>query len=229
MPLTVFPTHKFPFKSKDFDIDQALISGGTALNGDEDVVATDGGGRWFADLGDADHYSRDRVMLWRAFKSVIRYGAVPFIFPVCDIRHQPSRGRVRVPHSDGTSFSDETLYVSGDCEAQLTADAPLRATQITVAMLLGKPLIGGERFTIDHPNMRARCYQIGAVLDQTETTATFQFHPPLREAAPAGTEVDFNNPRCVMRLDGRMSAPLAGPRWATGSARFVEDFSGSYA
>lgn len=226
--MLVFPTWRFPFRSKDFDVDQALISGGRALNGDEDTIAADGGGRWFADLGDADLYSRDRVMLWRAFKSAIRYGAIPFVFPVCDIRHQPSNGPASVSHSDGSSFSDDSLYDSEDCTAELSAGAALRATQITLTMLLGKPLIGGERFTIDHPTMRHRCYQIGLVLAQTATTATVQFHPPLREAADAGAPVDFNSPRCVVKLDGAMPAPLSGPRWASGSVRFVEDFSGSY-
>lgn len=224
MPLLVFPTSRFPFRSKDFDIDQALLSGGTALNGEEDAIASDGGGRWFADLGDADLFTRDRVLLWRGFKSAIRYGAVPFVFPVCDIRHQPTKGRVSVPHSDGSSFSDDSLYGSGDCEAVTTADAVLRATQVSLELTTGKPVIGGERFTIDHPAMRHRCYQIGQVLSPT----TFQFHPPLREAVPAGTQVDFNNPRCVMRVDGAMPAPLAGPRWASSSARFVEDFRGNY-
>lgn len=226
--MLVFPTWRFPFRMKDFDVDQALLSGGQALNGDEDTIAADGGGRWFADLGDADLYTRDRVMLWRAFKSAIRYGAVPFVFPVCDIRHQPSNGPVSVSHSDGSSFSDDSLYDGADCVAELSADATLRATQISLAMTLGKPLIGGERFTIDHPTVRHRCYQIGLVLAQTESSATVQFHPPLREAAEAGTAVDFNNPRCVMKADGRLAAPLAGPRWASGSVRFVEDFSGSY-
>lgn len=226
--MLVFPSQRFKFQSKDFDIDQAMLSGGRALNGDEDTVLTDGGGRWFADLGDADHYSRDRVMLWRAFKSAIRYGADPFVFPVCDIRHQPTRGKQLVPHSDGTGFSDDTLYSGSDCDAELNLDAPLRATQISLNLTTGKPLIGGERFTIIHPAMRERCYQIGQIVEQGTGTAVVQFHPPLREAAPAGTEVDFINPRCVMRVDGRMAAPLSGPRWATGSARFVEDFTGDY-
>lgn len=227
--MLVFPAWRFPFKSKDFDIEQALVSGGTALNGTEDQIASDGGGKWYADLGDADLYSRDRVMLWRAFKSAISYGAAPFVFPVCDIRHQPTHGRSSVPHSDDSPFSDDSLYGAGDCSATVAVDAPLRATHITLNLTTGKPLIGGERFTIDHPTMRHRCYQIGRILDQTDTTATVQFHTPLREAAAAGTDVDFMSPRCVMRVDGRMSAPLSGPRWATGSVRFVEDFSGSYA
>lgn len=227
MALLVFPTWRFPFQSKDFDIEQALLSGGTALNGVDDTIASDGGGKWYADLGDA-LYSRDRVMLWRAFKSAIQYGALPFVFPVCDARHQPTMGRKWVPHSDGSPFSDDTLYASGDCTASLAADAALRATQITINMVLGKPLIGGERFAIDHPTMRHRCYQVGRIFDQTPTSATFQFHTPLREAAPAGTVIDFNSPRCVVRLSGAMSAPLAGPRWASGSVRFVEDFTGNY-
>lgn len=227
--MLIFPTWRFPFQLKDFDVEQALLSGGQAINGDEDVVAADGGGRWFADLGDASLYTRDRVMLWRAFKSAIRYGASPFVFPVCDIRHQPSNGGHSVSHSDGSSFSDDSLYEGEDCAAELSSGAALRATQITLTIELGKPLIGGERFTIDHPTMRHRCYQIGLITAQTESTAAVQFHPPLREAADAGEAVDFNNPRCVVRVDGSMSAPLAGPRWASGSVRFVEDFTGSYA
>jgi len=226
--MLVFPTWRFPFKSKEFDIAMATISGGTSLSGVEDVIATDGGGHWYADLGNADLYSRDRVMLWRAFKAALHGGVDAFIFPVCDIRHQPSRGRLLAPHSDGAGFSDETLYENGDCGAETTVDLPLRSTQATISMALGKPLIGGERFTINHPDHRARCYQIGQIFEQTETGARFQFHPPLREAVSAGTEVDFNDPRCVMRINGNMSAPLAGPRWATGSVSLVEDFRGVY-
>jgi hypothetical protein len=226
--MLVFPTWLYPFQSKDFDIDQAIMSGGIALNGVEDVIATDGGGSWYADLGNADQYTRSRVMTWRAFKSAIRYGADPFIFPVCDLRHQPSVSAHRVPHSDDTPFSDDSLYEGVDSDARLSANAALRSTQISISMALARPLIGGERFTINHPNMRDRCYQIGRIISLTSSTATFQFHPPLREGAATGEQLDFHNPRCVMRLDGAMRAPLAGPRWATGSARFVEDFSGSY-
>ncbi|KQX18427.1 MULTISPECIES: hypothetical protein [unclassified Sphingomonas] len=224
--MLVFPTWRFPFKSKDFDIDLSTISGGVALNGSEDMIATDGGGSWSADLGSADLYTRDRVMLWRAFKSALHGGIDPFVFPACDARHQPRAPSVLVPHSDGSPFSDATLYSGAD--GALTAGAALRATQIAISHSLAEPLIGGERFTIVHATMKDRCYQIGRILAQDSTSATIQFHPPLREATEADTSIDFTNPRCVMHLDGAMRAPLAGPRWATGSVRFVEDFSGSY-
>lgn len=230
MALLVFPTHFFGIYAKDVDIEQASVSGGVALNGDEDVIATDGGGRWTADMPDIALNRREKIMAWRGFKSATGGGIDPFVFPICDARHQPTLGRGRVPHSDGSSFSDDSLYASTDCTAELSADAALRATTISIAITaLGKPLIGGERFTIDHPTMRHRCYQIGRISAQTDEAATFQFHPPLREAAVSGTEVDFNDPRFVARIDGSMRAPLANPRFAAGAVRVVEDFTGSYA
>lgn len=226
--MLVLPTAFFGIYAKDVDIEQAATSGGVALNGNEDIIASDGGGRWYADMGDIALHRREKVMAWRAFKSALRGGVDPFVFPICDARHQPVQGRALTTHSDGTSFSDDSLYSQGDCSAELTADAALRATTITIAMTLGKPLIGGERFTIDHPTFRHRAYQIGQITAQTDESATLQFHPPLREAAPAGTEIDFNCPRFVAHIDGRMSAPLANPRFASGSIRIVEDFTGSY-
>jgi hypothetical protein len=229
MALPVFPTAFFGIYAKDVDIEQSTVSGGVALSGDEDLIVTDGGGRWYADLPDIALHRREKIMAWRAFKSLLGGGPGPFVFPICDARHQPTKGRTLVPHSDGTSFSDDTLYSQGDCEAALSADAALRATTITIEMALGKPLVGGERFSIDHPTKRHRAYQIGRILEQTDSSATFQFHPPLREAASAGTAIDFNCPRFVAHIDGRMTAPLANPRFAGAAARFVEDFSGSYA
>jgi hypothetical protein len=229
MALPVFPTAFFGIYAKDVDIEQSTVSGGVALSGDEDLIVTDGGGRWYADLPDIALHRREKIMAWRAFKSALGGGPGPFVFPICDARHQPTNGRILTTHSDGTSFSDDTLYSQGDCDAELSAGAALRATTISITMALGKPLIGGERFTIVHPTMGVRAYQIGRFSALTDAAATFNFHPPLREAATAGTKVDFNCPRFVARIDGRMSAPLANPRFAGAAARFVEDFSGSYA
>ncbi len=223
MGLLVFPTCFFGITAKDVDIFVASISGGRSLSGIEDRIATDGGGYWYADIGDAALRTRERIMTWRAFKSAIG-GVGPFIFPICDARHQPITRRLLVPHSDGTSFDDESLYSQGSAEVTAAADAPLRATRLTLDIAaLGRPLIGGERFTIVHPNWGARCYQIG-LIDGNEV----QFLPPLREAVTAGTEIDFKNPRFVAHVDGQMSAPLSNPKFATGSVRIVEDMSGSY-
>jgi len=39
----------------------------------------------------------------------------------------------------------------------------------------------------------------------------------------------FRDPKCVMRLVGDMSAPLEGPRVASGSISLIEDMTGVYA
>lgn len=222
--MLVFPTQRFPFNSRDCDIELASVSGGVAISGAEDVTYTDGGGRWVADMGDASLYSRDRIMLWRAFKSATNSGTDAFVFPVCDIRHQPIAATNRTTHSDGTPFADDTEYFGADTDVTASANAALRATSMVIDITaIGKPLIGGERFTIDHPTWRHRMYQIGTI-----SGSTIQFNPPLREAVTAGTVIDFVNPRFVGRIES-MSAPMSGPRWANGSVRIVEDLTGNYA
>lgn len=230
MSLLVFPTCALGIYAKDVRIETSRISGGVSLSGIEDTIATDGGGFWRADADSVALHTRDKIMTMRAFGAAT-YGWIdPFIFPICDARHQPTRGKQKVPHSDGTPFSDETLYASPDCEVYVAVDAPLRATQIQLDIAsLGRPLIGGERFTIVHPTWRDRAYEIGRVISQTSTSAVIQFHTPLREAVTAGTAVDFNNPRFVARAAQGASAPLSNPKFATGSIRFVEDMTGSYA
>lgn len=227
--MLVYPTCALGIYAKDVRIETARISGGTSLSGIEDTIATDGGGRWVAEADSIALHTRDKIMMTRAFFSATSGGIDPFIFPICDARHQPTRGKQKVPHSDGTPFSDETMYSSPDCEVYVAADAPLRATQLQLDITsLGKPLIGGERFTIIHDTWRERAYQIGRIISQTATSALIQFHTPLREAVTAGTAVDFNNPRFVARVDGQMSAPLTNPKFASGSIRFVEDMTGAY-
>jgi hypothetical protein len=226
--MLVFPSSFFGISAKDVDIEQSTISGGVALSGDEDVIASDGGGRWFAEMENVALHTREKIMAWRAFKAATRGGVQPFVFPICDTRHGPFFGARGVPHSDKTSFADDTLY-QGGLEGSVRLAAPLRETTLSINIVsLGRPLIGGERFSINHPTMRHRCYQIGTIASQTASQATFQFHPPLREAVSVGTPLDFK-PRFVARIDGGMAAPMLNPRFAQGSLRLVEDFSGSYA
>lgn len=227
--MLIFPTCFFGIYAKDVDILTSRISGGTSLSGIEDSIATDGGGKWYANADSINLRTREQIMAWRAFNSAIGGGIDPFVFPICDARHQPIGKRYRVPHSDGTSFDDASLYNQGDCTVFIAENAPLRATTIKLAITsLGKPLIGGERFTIVHPTWRERAYQIGQIIEQTATSATIQFHTPLREAVTAGDPVDFNNPRFVARVEGQMSAPMGNPKLASGAVSFVEDMSGSY-
>lgn len=223
--LDSFPTCLFSFASREIMVVQNVISGGTALNGDETVIATDGGGRWQGSYQGAPLNRRDRVLAWRATRANMEGGLRPFIFPICDARHQPLvRKQGGVPHSDGTPFDDTTLYEGGGGNSIALSDTPLRATSMFIdTTVLERELVGGERFSIDHPTWRHRLYEVKKVEGNR-----IEFRPPLREAVTAGTEIEFRDPKCVMRLTSDMSAPLDGPRWATGSISLIEDMTGNY-
>jgi len=92
---------------------QNVISGGVSIDGSEDVIATDGGGRWSADYRNAPLNRRDKVMAWRAVRALLEGGVVPIIFPICDARHQPVNKAALVTHSDDTPFSDGEPYQGG--------------------------------------------------------------------------------------------------------------------
>lgn len=223
--LDSFPTCLFAFASREIMVVQNVISGGVSLAGDETMVATDGGGRWRADYQNAPLNRRDKVLAWRAARANMEGGLRPIIFSICDARHQPLAGKSKgVPHSDGTPFDDTTLYEGAGGNSVALTDAPLRATSIFIdATLLEAPLVGGERFSIDHPTWRHRLYEVKKV-----DGSRVEFRPPLREAVTAGTDIELRDPKCVMRLAADMAAPLDGPRFATGSISLIEDMTGNY-
>lgn len=217
----------FSPEGNEAGLDRRVISGGTAIDGAEDVIATDGGGHWFVEISDPYLDEPPVAKAWRALSGYLDSGATPIILSLCDARHQPTNGFLSVPHSDGSPFSDDTEYQQADSEVTVAADAGLRATTLNVAIaLLPEPLLGGERFSIDHPFMRDRPYEIIEILAQDEESATLRFRPPLREAVTSGTNLNFADPRCVVRLDGAMRSPTTLGFMESPGARFVEHFPG---
>src|SRR5690606_20625288 len=229
--MKVFPTCLFAPDDVNAFLERRTISGGQALTGDEDIIATDGGGRVVIEFTNPFLDDPDVALAWRALDALMDGGVVPIIVPICDARHQPTNGPVTVPHSDGTTFSDATEYMQGDASGEIAADAPLRATTLHLKnLILARPLLGGEWFTIVHPTMRERAYRIAEIVeyDAGAGTATIKFRAPLREAVTTGEAVYFFNPRCVCRLQGEMPSPSQMGLATSSGARFVEDFSGSY-
>jgi hypothetical protein len=229
--MKVFPTCLFAPNDVQADLERRTISGGVALSGDEDLIAADGGGRVFVEFGDPYLDDIAAAKAWRALDAYLDGGARAIIVPFCDGRHQPMRARISATHSDGTTFSDETEYAQGDAHAEIAEAAPLRATTLHLKnLVLPEDLVGGEWLSVDHPTMRWRSYRIAEITayDAEAGTATVTIRPPTREAVTIGEPVDFSEPRCTMRLDGEMPSPTS-MGYASGSARFVEDFSGSYA
>ncbi len=230
--MKVFPTCLFAPDGQEADIERRVTSGGVALSGDEDVIASDGGGRVFYEIADPYLDEPETALAYRAVSAYLDGGVRAIIVPFCDARHQPTSGLGSVPHSDDTPFGDEGEYSTQDGAGTVASAALLRATTIVINLIdLPRAPVGGEWLSIDHPAMRWRAYRIAEIIAQSPTQVTLSIRPPLREAITVGQAVDFASPRCTMRLDP--NTPMRSPTmmgFADGGAfRFVEDFTGSYA
>ncbi len=215
----VFPTARFGFMSQEVDIEAQVLDGGETLAGDSDTIATDGGGRVFAEFGDGNLVDRDTVLAWRAALTMLDGGITAMVVPFCDTRHQPYGGEHSVTYGDDTTHSDGTPFSGGGPYAEATAPAALRATSLSFSGVFQRPIIGGEWFAIEHPTKGWRAYRVRTV---DADTGTLTFRPPLREALTGGEQLDFSNPRCLMRQQGRASATLANRRHTVAAIRLVE-------
>lgn len=215
----VFPTGRFGFLQQEVGIEMQTLSGGTSLAGDTDRIYADGGGRVFAQFGGGELIDRDKVLAWRAMLAMLEEGATAVVVPFCDALHQPYGGEHTVTYGDGTVHSDGTPFAGGGPFGETTAAAALRATSLSFNGAFSRPLIGGEWFSIEHPDKGPRAYKVRSI---DEDTGALRFRPPLREAIDAGTVLNFSDPRCLMVQDGRASEALSNRRHTTAAIRFVE-------
>lgn len=204
-------------------------------------LRSDGGGAWMCSMSDVSlsgngaARGRDRqkqsTLLWRALQGLADGGASALIVPRNDALFRPwpegaSTAPILTTHSDGTTFSDGTSYYQSTISIVADADADLRAVSLDVELIYAGDLLGGESFSILHPTMGWRLYQIRTVVYSDDTHATITFRPPLREAVAEGDELEFDRPRCTMRLASPNSMDLWVQPWTFNSASvdFVEVF-----
>lgn len=225
--MRIFPTCRFRFDGQDVDIERRVISGGTAISGDEDTLATDGGGRVYAQFTDAYLDDRDVALAWDAIAA--RYGDGDPIIVQLGVWESQMMGAPTMPPG-GLPWWEEADFASADPAAvTLGADAALRATQLTLDIaFLTEPVRYGQWLSIDHTTKRHRAYKVAEVVSDDGETAVIKIRPPLREATATGAAVEFVDPKCVMKVDGAMSTAKAGGYAQPGSVRFVEDFTGDY-
>lgn len=193
MPTTL---HLCIFQFRDLDLRRVgqITDGGTSLSGISDPIASDGGGYWRLDATNGSTRTREGGLAWRAVGDLLDGGATAVDVLLCDRFFSPADAPALVPHSDTAPLSDGTLYQSSGA-AYTAAAAPLRSTRLAIAGIAQRPLIGGETFSITHPRWGNRAYRIIGIDGDTIT-----IRPPLREAIEAGTELDFDTPRCRMHL-----------------------------
>jgi hypothetical protein len=204
-------------------------------------VRSDGGGAWTCSMtdvslsGNGSALGKDRqkqsTLLWRAVRQLADGGASELVVPRNDALFNPwpdgvSRTPILSRHSDGTTFSDGTSYYQSTIVVLVEDAADLRAVSLDIEVLVGSSLGAGESFSILHPTMGWRLYEIRTVAYSDDTHATITFRPPLREQVYIGTELEFDRPRCTMRLASPNSMDLWVQPWTFNSASvdFVEAF-----
>lgn len=206
--------------------------GGVSLSGVEQVVSS-GAGIWKATIGNVAIRTSDQIRLWRSLQALLQGRVNPVLVSPCDAARtpwpldgtgRPIMARDDIPHDDGTLFSDGAGYGQNVIVAYSIADAARGATALTFNIDVGSALAGGEHFSIGE-----RLYRIVTV-DGGETglggfSYTVGIWPPLRDAAPAGSALEFDRPRCRMRLaiDDAMDVDLDLNRFASPSVTFLED------
>lgn len=223
--MIVWPRSLFPATDVEISLQGRATTGGMSVSGISQLVKTDHGGLWRFIFSGIVLRSKDQVRTWRALEGQLDGGATKLIVPICDLRHAPRPDGAlpgdSVPHSDDTYFSDDTGYVSGLMSAVAVGAAALGASSLGIDMLVGSALMGGEHFTIDHPTEGPRLYRVISVDGDT-----IGIRPTLREAVEDGEEIDFNDPRCTVRLAGpdTMNLNLQLGRFGQVGVAFVEAF-----
>lgn len=229
--MLTWPLSSLPPQESAWHLRLTSVSGGTSVNGLNRLSMTDGGGRWTCSMSGVWLRRPEQIKLARALESLMDGGAGLAVVPACERAFAPLPGGgvvADVPHGDDASFGDGALY--GASSIVVTADAaPLRATTLTVTRALAAALIGGERFSIDHPARGKRLYTVSRVEAVSDGVDRITIRPPLREAITDDTVLDFDNPGCVMRLANpdEFFEPIRLHRFSYLNPTFVEAFDAS--
>ncbi|QOG20467.1 hypothetical protein [Bradyrhizobium sp. SEMIA] len=237
-----FPRALLREKSHAWNLAGVAVSGGQTGAGFASLVRTDGGGFWTCAMTDVSlsgrkgiadtgrQRQRNATLLWRAVRQICNGGVTPIVVPRNDALFVPwPSGLARneygdVTHGDGALFSDGVGYYQPTIDIAAAAAADLRATSLDINIALADDLMGGEAFSIEHSTKGWRLYEIKTVTMASDTEATITFNPPLREAVDAETPLEFDRPRCLMRLAQPASMNLTVQPWTFNAASvdFVE-------
>jgi hypothetical protein len=227
--MLTFPTGYFSPSSLVAGLSGAATGGPRSLSGIPQSAMTSGGGFWTFRFGEAILWDADKFKVFRAIAARSDSGATPFVVPICDRLHQPFVDPKRpagVGNGDDSVFSDGATWAGEYITASIVGSAALRATRLTISIVGGKALTGGEFFTGWHLTKGQRMYEITRVFSQVGAIADVEIRPPLREATAAAFPIDFDNPRCAMSVLGGMDPILEMlKRGRSPDIVFVESFA----
>lgn len=222
-----FPRKLLREQNHDWNIVGNTMGAGQTTGASVDV-RSDGGGLWMASLNNIRFLDATDALLWRAVRQICNGGVTPIVVPRNDIPFAPWPAGAPtglIAHSDGTPFDDGSGYYQPVIDITARGAAPLRATAMEFDLNYCGPLQGGEAFSIEHPLFGWRLYEIATVVvAEGGASAAVTFNPPLREAVDDETRLEFDRPRCLMKLatPGAMDLNVTTWPFSLASVKFVE-------
>jgi len=222
----VFPAHLFNPTGIKADVVPNMISGGTALSGDETVIQTDGGGRWEISYSGIVLRTPQMIRKWDAWTSFMPGRA--FLVPLLSLHTapRPAAGnefaRPSSIDADDEYFPTSVKYAAPYIVAATVGAAGIRSSVLTINVAQGARIQGGERFSVG-----GRGYKIERVNSRSGQTSTCIISPPLRSAVAGGSPANFEWPvvQAKLALGQDLSPNLSFGRQAEMAISFVEDFS----
>jgi hypothetical protein len=126
---------------------------------------------------------------------------------------------IPVPHSDGAPFSDGSEYVQGNIYVETADLATIGETTIQLRSIVSADDLVGVRFSHHHA-----LYETGPAIDIDGDVWTVPVFPAIRENIPAGTQLEFDEPTCLVRMseDASMDIDFNIDRFTRPSVAFVE-------
>jgi hypothetical protein len=146
------------------------------------------------------------IRQWTAFLGRLENGSAQIAVPHLGVGNPWPAGYVGplpgVTHSDGTSFSDGSLYRTKSIAYELVDAVASRAREMRLRRIYGGNLMGGEFFTLEGGEFGPRLHYISQVKEISGDVFTVRIgNPPLRQGYAAGTFADFESPRCLMKAN----------------------------
>lgn len=221
MPLYVFPIHHLNPAEVSARPIQQVISGGVSIAGEEDVISTDGGGRWRVDYGGISLRTPFQQRVWSAWAGYLAGGAVECLVAILSLYSGPRPQawdrpqRVTKLTWDDPMFPNSVAYARPTIVAKLLTGATLRATTLQIELTSAGKIEGGEKFSVGDYAYR--------IIRKTGTD-TYLIEPPLREVVYTNQPVEFNWPlvKCRLVPGQDMEGAIRMGRFSDVSISFVE-------
>lgn len=216
------------------DLVGSSITPPRALSGSFAAIDLAGGGFWTIEYAMIALDTREEHLYWSRLRSRLSGSVRTISAPILTdwMAPTPVEGgpvyTTGILHSDGTTMSDDAGQRQSTMEAEVASAASLNAGTVSILVIRGAELIGGEVFSIAHSNRGDRAYSIEEIDSATEgedgTTYVVGIRPPLREAITVGEVARFDRPRCRMILKpGTTFATVTEAPWrAEVSLQLVE-------